>query len=207
MFPSGSRVYPITDVHLTGLSHSEQVARLIDGGATLIQLREKQLSPQEFFLQADEAVRFAHQRGARVIINDRVDVALAVKADGVHLGQDDMAASGARELLGQKALIGLSTHNLAQAVRAIAQPIDYIAIGPVFTTTSKTDPDPALGLEGIREVRQRVGEFPLIVIGGITLDNAPAVFDAGADSVALISALLADPSQITAKTVQFLGLT
>jgi thiamine-phosphate pyrophosphorylase len=207
MFPSGSRVYPITDVHLTGLSHSEQVARLIDGGATLIQLREKQLSPQEFFLQADEAVRFAHQRGARVIINDRVDVALAVKADGVHLGQDDMAASGARELLGQKALIGLSTHNLAQAVRAIAQPIDYIAIGPVFTTTSKTDPDPALGLEGIREVRRRVGEFPLIAIGGITLDNAPAVFDAGADSVALISALLADPSQITAKTVQFLGLT
>ena len=207
MFPSGSRVYPITDVHLTGLSHSEQVARLIDGGATLIQLREKQLSPQEFFLQADEAVRFAHQRGARVIINDRVDVALAVKADGVHLGQDDMAASGARELLGQKALIGLSTHNLAQAVRAIAQPIDYIAIGPVFTTTSKTDPDPALGLEGIREVRRRVGEFPLIAIGGITLDNAPAVFDAGADSVALISALLADPPQITAKTVQFLGLT
>ena len=207
MFPSGSRVYPITDVHLTGLSHSEQVARLIDGRATLIQLREKQLSPQEFFLQADEAVRFAHQRGARVIINDRVDVALAVKADGVHLGQDDMAASGARELLGQKALIGLSTHNLAQAVRAIAQPIDYIAIGPVFTTTSKTDPDPALGLEGIREVRRRVGEFPLIAIGGITLDNAPAVFDAGADSVALISALLADPSQITAKTVQFLGLT
>jgi len=207
MFPSGSRVYPITDVHLTGLSHSEQVARLIDGGATLIQLREKQLSPQEFFLQADEAVRFAHPRGARVIINDRVDVALAVKADGVHLGQDDMAASGARELLGQKALIGLSTHNLAQAVRAIAQPIDYIAIGPVFTTTSKTDPDPALGLEGIREVRRRVGEFPLIAIGGITLDNAPAVFDAGADSVALISALLADPSQITAKTVQFLGLT
>ena len=207
MFPSGARVYPITNVHLTGLSHSEQVARLIDGGATLIQLREKQLSPQEFFLQADEAVRFAHQRGARVIINDRVDVALAVKADGVHLGQDDMAASGARELLGQKALIGLSTHNLAQAVRAIAQPIDYIAIGPVFTTTSKTDPDPALGLEGIREVRRRVGEFPLIAIGGITLDNAPAVFDAGADSVALISALLADPSQITAKTVQFLGLT
>ena len=89
----------------------------------------------------------------------------------------------------------------------LAQPIDYIAIGPVFTTTSKTDPDPALGLEGIREVRRRVGEFPLIAIGGITLDNAPAVFDAGADSVALISALLAYPSQITAKTVQFLGLT
>lgn len=206
MFPSGARVYPITDVHLTGLSHSEQVARLIDGGATLIQLREKQLSPQEFFLQADEAVRFAHQHGARVIINDRVDVALAVKADGVHLGQDDMAASGARELLGHKALIGLSTHNLAQAVRAIAQPIDYIAIGPVFTTTSKTDPDPALGLEGIREVRRLVGEFPLIAIGGITRDNAPVVFDAGADSVALISALLADPSQITAKTLQFLAL-
>lgn len=206
MFPSGARVYPITDVHLTGLTHSEQVARLIDGGATLIQLREKQLSPQEFFLQAEEAVRFAHQHGARVIINDRVDVALAVKADGVHLGQDDMAASGARELLGQKALIGLSTHNLAQAVRAIAQPIDYIAIGPVFTTTSKTDPDPALGLEGIREVRRLLGEFPLIAIGGITLDNAPVVFDAGANSVALISALLADPSQITAKTLQFLAL-
>ncbi len=207
MFPSGSRVYPITDVHLTGLSHSEQVALLIDGGATLIQLREKQLSPQEFFLQADEAVRFAHQSGVRVIINDRVDVALAVKADGVHLGQDDMAASGARELLGDKAIIGLSTHNSEQAVRAIEQPIDYIAIGPIFTTTSKANPDRAVGLEGIREVRRLVGEFPLIAIGGITIDNALAVFDAGADSVALISALLADRSRITSKTHQFLGLS
>ena len=206
MFPSGSRVYPITDVRLTGLTHSEQVARLIDGGATLIQLREKELSPQEFFLQADEAVRFAHQRGVDVIINDRVDVALAVKADGVHLGQDDMAASSARELLGPRAIIGLSTHNLEQAARAIEQPIDYIAIGPIFTTTSKTNPDPAVGLEGIHHVRRLVSEFPLIAIGGVTLDNALAVFSAGADSVALISALLADPSQITPKTLQFLSL-
>ena len=206
MFPSGSPVYPITDVHLTGLSHSEQVARLIDGGATLIQLREKRLSPQEFFLQADEAVRFAHHRGVRVIINDRVDVALAVRADGVHLGQDDMAASGARELLGPQAIIGLSTHNMEQAVRALGQPIDYIAIGPIFTTTSKTDPNPAVGLEGIREVRRLVGGTPLIAIGGITEGNALAVFDAGADVIALISALLADPPEITAKTRHFLGL-
>jgi thiamine-phosphate pyrophosphorylase len=206
MFPSGSRVYPITDVHLTGLSHSEQVARLIDGGATLIQLREKQLSPQEFFLQADEAVRFAHQRGARVIINDRVDVALAVKADGVHLGQDDMAASGARELLGQKALIGLSTHNLAQAVRAIAQPIDYIAIGPSSQPPQKQIPTPLWVWKAFARSDGCVGEFPVVAIGGITRDNAPAVFDAGADCVALISALLADPSQITAKTLQFIGL-
>ena len=206
MFPSGYRVYPITDLHLTGLSHSEQVARLIDGGAALIQLREKQLSPQEFFMQAEEAVRFAHQRGVRVIINDRVDVALAVKADGVQLGQDDMSVSGARELLGPQAIIGLSTHNREQAVRALAQPIDYLAIGPVFKTTSKTDPEQAVGLKGIREIRRLAGEFPVIAIGGITRDNAPAVFDAGADSVALISALLADPSQISAKTLQFIGL-
>jgi thiamine-phosphate pyrophosphorylase len=117
-----------------------------------------------------------------------------------------MAASSARELLGPQAIIGLSTHNLEQAARAIEQPIDYIAIGPIFTTTSKTDPDPDVGLEGIRVVRRRVSEFPLIAIGGVTLDNALAVFSAGADSVALISALLADPSQITPKTLQFLRL-
>src|SRR5918994_2287303 len=110
MFPA-VKVYPITDVRLTGLSHAEQVTRLIQGGATLIQLREKYLSPREFFHQAQAALEVARAHHVRIIINDRVDIAVAVHADGVHLGQHDMPPQAAREMLSDDALIGFSTHN------------------------------------------------------------------------------------------------
>src|SRR5687767_5444622 len=126
MFPA-VKVYPITDVRLTGLSHAEQVTRLIQGGATLIQLREKSLSPREFFHQAQAAIEIARAKDIRIIINDRVDIALALQADGVHLGQDDMPPHAARKLLGDEALIGFSTHNPAQAISASMFPIDYLA--------------------------------------------------------------------------------
>jgi len=191
------RIYPLTDVQLSGISHAEQVKLLSLGGATLIQLREKRMPAREFYEQAKEAVEVAARRGVQLIINDRVDVALAVGAHGVHLGQDDMPPEAARGLLGSDALIGYSTHNIEQAVAATKLPIDYLAIGPIFATTTKSDTAPVLGLEGLRTVRRAVGAFPLVAIGGITSANAADVIAAGADSVALISALLSNSSRIS----------
>jgi len=194
------RVYALTDVQLAGLSHAQQVELLGLGGASLIQLREKRLPALEFYEQAKAAVNVAERSGVRLIINDRVDVAVAVGAGGVHLGQDDLPAEAARKLLGATAIVGYSTHNVDQALEAVKLPIDYLAIGPIFPTTSKTDTFPVLGLDGLRAVRAAIGEFPVVAIGGITHANARAAIQAGADSVAVISALLADPKRITEMT-------
>jgi len=185
------RVYPITDTEISGLSHADQLANLSDGGATFVQLREKKLSPAQFFREAMLALQLARQRGVRVIINDRVDIALALRADGVHLGQDDLPPEAARRLLGNEFTIGFSTHNLEQARQAMKLPIDYLAIGPVFPTNTKSNSEPTVGLAGVSAVRKAVGDFPIVAIGGITLSAAADVIDAGASSVALISALLA----------------
>src|SRR6185369_16705549 len=187
------RVYPLTDVQSSGRSHAEQVRLLSLGGATLIQLREKRMPALEFYEQAEAA----QQPGVQLIINDRVDIALAIGAAGVHLGQDDMPPEAARKLLGPRAIIGYSTHNVDQAISSIKLPIDYVAIGPIFSTT-KSDTAPVVGLEGLRAVRRAIGEFPLIAIGGITHANAREVIDAGADSVAVISALLSAANLTTA---------
>ena len=191
------RVYPLTDVQLSGLSHAEQVRLLSEGGATLIQLREKQMAALEFYEQARAALAVAVRNGAQLIINDRVDVALAVGVHGVHLGQDDMPPEAARRLLGPEMIIGYSTHTVEQALAALELPVDYIATGPIFQTSTKTDTSPVLGLDGLHAVRQAVGKFPLVAIGGITQANASEVIEAGADSVAVISAVLSDPHQIS----------
>jgi thiamine-phosphate pyrophosphorylase len=196
------RVYALTDVRLSGLSHAEQVDLLSAGGATLVQLREKEMPAREFYEQAKAAVDVASRRGVQLIVNDRVDVALAVGARGVHLGQDDMPPEAARNLLGSSAVIGYSTHNIEQAMAATKLPIDYLAIGPIFATTSKSDTAPVLGLEGLRTVRRAIGAFPLVAIGGISHANAREVIEAGADSVAVISALLSDPTLIIEATHQ-----
>lgn len=194
------RVYALTDVRVSGLSHAEQVELLSAGGATLIQLREKEMPAREFYEQAKAAVEVATHRGVQLIINDRIDVALAVGAHGVHLGQDDMPPEAARSLLGPNAVIGYSTHNIEQAIAATKLPINYLAIGPIFATTSKSDTAPVLGLEGLRTVRRAIGAFPLVAIGGISQANASEVIEAGADSVAVISALLSAPTRITEAT-------
>ena len=186
------RVYPLTDVQLSGLSHADQVRLLGSGGATLVQLREKHMPALQFY----EHARAAVATGVQLIINDRVDIALAVGAHGVHLGQDDMPPEAARRLLGDKAIIGYSTHSVEQAEKALTLPIDYIAIGPIFATSTKTNPSPTLGLEGLRAVRAAVGNAQLVAIGGISHSNAREVIEAGADSVAVISALLSDPAEI-----------
>jgi thiamine-phosphate pyrophosphorylase len=192
------RIYPITDRSLSGLSHAEQVEQLIAGGAELIQLREKSLSPREFYEDAKRAVEIAHQAGRKIIINDRVDIALAVGADGVHLGQDDLPPEYARGLLGENAIIGFSTHSVSQAIDAILLPVDYIAIGPVFDTATKENPDETVGPEGIKAVRQSIGDFPLVAIGGIKVKDIAKVFSAGANSAAIISDLFRGPASISA---------
>ncbi len=201
------KVYPITDTQLSGLSHAEQVARLIEGGATLIQLRDKHAAPREFYREAAAALRVARDHHARLIINDRVDIALALKADGVHLGQTDISVEAARRLLGTEAIIGFSTHNIEQAKLATALPVDYLAFGPVFQTSTKKNPDPVAGLIKLREVRTIKGSLPLAAIGGITLANALEVLKAGADALALISELVADPTKIAENISKILALT
>jgi thiamine-phosphate pyrophosphorylase len=202
------RLYPITDRRLSGLSHAEQVERLCEGGARLIQLREKLLSPREFYREAEAALGAARRWGARLLINDRADVALALGADGVHLGQDDLPPEAARALLGEGAIIGFSTHSVGQAEEAARMPVNYVAIGPIFQTSSKENPDPVVGLEGLRRVRERLGEtLPLVAIGGVTRERARAVIEAGAGSVAVIGALLTgrEPAEITRLTREFLA--
>lgn len=192
-------------MRFSGLSHAEQVRRLSAGGATFVQLREKQKDAREFYREAEEALRVARERNVLLIINDRVDIALALKADGVHLGQDDLPPAAARRLLGEQAIIGFSTHNVGQAIEAARSPVDYIAIGPIFETKSKENPDPVVGLEGLRRVREATGQIPLIAIGGIREENIAEVLKAGADSVAVINLLLADSSQIEARTRELLS--
>lgn len=181
-------LYPITDARLSGLSHAGQVERLASAGATFIQLRDKGARASDFYEAALEAVAVARRLGARVIINDRLDVALAVKADGVHLGQDDLPPEAARRVAGPDFIIGYSTHSLEQALVADSAPVDYVAVGPVFGTSTKENPDPVIGPGLVRAVRDKISK-PLVAIGGITLDSARRVLEAGADSLAVISDL------------------
>jgi thiamine-phosphate pyrophosphorylase len=199
------KLYAITDVQLSGLPHAEQVARMATGGARLIQLRDKHSTPRAFHRDAAEALKVAHDLGAKIIINDRVDIALALAADGIHLGQEDMPPSAARRLLGPTAIIGLSTHNVQQALEALNEPVDYIALGPIFSTRSKEKPDPVVGLEGLQKVRAQISDKPLVAIGGIGPTNFRNVLQSGADSVAMIGALLENHSEISERVKRLIS--
>jgi thiamine-phosphate pyrophosphorylase len=199
------KIYPITDESLTKLSHLQQVKELIKGGATFIQLREKYASPRDFYESAKKVLNYTRNSEIKIIINDRVDIALALYADGVHLGQDDLPPERARIILGENAIIGFSTHNTEQAIAASKLPLDYIAIGPIYETKSKENPDPIVGTEGLRIVRQALNDFPLVAIGGINAAAAQTVWQNGADSIALISSLLMPSDTISENTKFFLG--
>lgn len=186
------------------MSHAEQVMKLIEGGASFIQLREKTLSALQFYEEAKEALAVARQHGAKIIINDRVDLALVLGADGVHLGQDDLPPEDARRILGPQAIIGFSTHSLEQAKDALKQPIDYLAIGPIFATETKTDTAPVVGLHGLSEVKAIAEKTPVVAIGGITEARISKVLDAGADTVAVISAILQNTAAIMSTTQRLL---
>jgi len=201
------KVYPITDTTISGLSHCEQVKRLIAGGAALIQLRDKRASARVFYSDAQAAIEIARAADVKLIINDRVDIALALRADGVHLGQEDMPVDAARRVLGDQAVIGFSTHNLEQIREALRLPIDYLAFGPIFPTTSKRNPDPVAGLDQLRRAREMVLPMPLVAIGGINRANALDVLNAGASAVAVISAVLANPGRIARDFEQIVSST
>jgi thiamine-phosphate pyrophosphorylase len=187
------RLYAIIDpMHTNDRSSMAVTAELLAAGVRLIQIRDKKASSGELYSNAQQLEECVHKAGGIFIINDRADVARAMDADGVHVGQDDLPVESARSLLGPGKLIGYSTHVLDQVREAELTSADYIAFGPIFATTSKENPDAVVGLEGLREARKATRK-PLVAIGGITLENARAVIEAGADSVAVIRALVGVP--------------
>jgi thiamine-phosphate pyrophosphorylase len=188
-----TRLHAIVDTELAvraGWTPIDLARAFLDGGVTLIQLRAKQLSSAAFLDLADAAVRLAHSYRANVIINDRADIALLSAAAGVHVGQDDLPPSAARRLLGKEAVVGLSTHTISQIERAVLEPVSYVAVGPVFGSRSKDTGYTAVGLELVGTAAHVAGKLPVVAIGGITLENARSVIDAGATAVAVIGDLL-----------------
>jgi len=194
MFRFDCPLYPIVDT--LGDPQLDPVAiaaGLIGAGVPLLQLRWKQPGMRQFVEVARVLRALTVRAGVRFIVNDRVDVARLVAADGVHLGQDDLPVAAARELLGPSAIIGLSTHNLSQAVAAERSgAADYIGFGPMYATTSKEHPDPIQGVEGLQAARRQVG-LPIAAIGGITTSRVPEVLRAGADAVAMIGEIVRAP--------------
>jgi thiamine-phosphate pyrophosphorylase len=161
---------------------------MLDTGAGILQIRHKGHWSRVIFEQAVRVARQCEQAGALVIVNDRADIALLLNT-GLHVGQDDLPPRDARRLIGPASVLGYSTHNAEQLAAAVQEPVSYLAIGPLFATQSKINPDPVVGLERLREWR-RLTTKPLVAIGGITRENASAVLEAGADAVAVISDLL-----------------
>ena len=191
-------LYLVTDRALSlGRSTVEVVRAAIRGGVSCVQLREKGCSTREFMDEARLLKALLAGTGVPLFINDRLDVALAVGADGVHLGQNDLAIADARRLVGNRMIIGISAESVADAIRAEAEGADYIGASPVFTTPTKTDTAPPLGLDGLRAIRRAV-QLPLVAIGGINADNAAAVLRAGADGLAVVSAIVSAPCPRTA---------
>lgn len=191
-------LYLVTDRTLSlGRSTVEVVRAAIRGGVSCVQLREKGCSTREFMDEARLLKALLAGTGVPLFINDRLDVALAVGADGVHLGQNDLAIADARRLVGNRMIIGISAESVADAVRAEAEGADYIGASPVFTTPTKTDTAPPLGLDGLRAIRRAV-QLPLVAIGGINADNAAQVLRAGADGLAVVSAIVSAPCPRTA---------
>jgi thiamine-phosphate pyrophosphorylase len=194
-------LYLVTDRGLArGRSTLEIVKAAVQGGVTCVQLREKKCSTLEFIEQARTVKDFLKARGVPLVINDRVDVALAVEADGVHLGQTDMPLAIAKKILGGSMFIGISAESLEDALEAEKGGADYLGVSPIYGTPTKTDTAAALGLEGLREIKKAVN-IPLVGIGGLNPGNAPEVIRNGADGVAVVSAIVAadDPGQAAAE--------
>jgi thiamine-phosphate pyrophosphorylase len=183
------RLYVILDAALLTVPETECAQALADAGVRLLQYRNKAASSRELFDCSKKLASALLPQGVTFIVNDRAEVALLAGAGGVHVGQEDLGAEAVRAVIGAQKIVGVSTHNLAQFKLAAASSADYIAVGPVFSTNTKANPDPVIGTEFIRRVR-RLTEKPIVAIGGVTLDRAGDVIEAGADSVAVISDIL-----------------
>jgi len=185
------RLCVITDPELgRGLSHVDIARMALEGGASMIQLRDKSAGLRQLLPQVREIAGLCRERGVHFIVNDRLDLALAADADGVHLGQDDLPPMVARSALGPGKTLGVSTHSLEQAIRAAEEGADYLGIGPIFPTATKATGYAAVGCDMIRRILVRI-DLPLVAIGGITLSNVAEVIQAGAAGVAVVSAIIA----------------
>jgi thiamine-phosphate pyrophosphorylase len=194
--PALPKLYPIVDAGY--FSSSAELYKfagdLIAGGATLLQYRNKSGNARVMLEHAQELKRIAGS-SVRLIMNDRADLCVAASFSGCHVGQDDLSPEAVRKVIGEDLLLGLSTHNPEQAKEADYSLADYIAVGPVFQTASKANPDPAIGLAGVGRARELTNK-PLVAIGGVTRGNCREVIDAGADSVAVIADLIREPKKV-----------
>lgn len=198
-------LYAIVDtLDRAELSFLDLAEKLCAGGVKLLQLRVKSLPAREFLALATQIRVICHHYQCLLIINDRADIALAIAADGVHVGQEDLPLAAARKVLGPRKIIGVSTHNPLQAREAERGGADYIGFGPLFGTTTKATGYSARGLEQLREIRSLV-QLPIVAIGGITTERAPAALAAGAHAVAMISDLVLAPDVVT-KVQETLGV-
>jgi len=188
LFRADRRLYLITDTVISGLQHIHIAHLAITAGIKTIQLREKIQTRREIYKEALLLRSLTRKHGATFFINDYVDIALLVDADGVHLGQEDMPIKEARRILGENKIIGISTHTLKQAIKAQSEGADYIGFGPIFHTTTKDAGRPK-GIKALIEVKKHI-KIPVVAIGGITLENAHEVLKAGADAIAVVSGIL-----------------
>ncbi len=192
MFPA---LYAIIDPAFAPEPSVDFALKLADAGVELIQLRSKRATARKLRDEASELVAHLSPRGVRIIVNDRPDIAAMVGAGGVHVGQEDLPVEETRRICGPSLWVGISTHNIEQFREATLTSADYIAVGPIFPTAAKDNPDPVVGIDFVRAVR-RLTPKPIVAIGGITVATAAAVFRAGADSVAVIRDLLSAPDPV-----------
>jgi thiamine-phosphate pyrophosphorylase len=191
-------LYLVTDRQLCGARSLEDIVlQALQGGAAYVQLREKNISTRIFVEEALKIKTLTEQFGTPLIINDRLDVALAVKADGIHIGQDDMPYETARKLMGPRAIIGLSVETWDDVVTAQELDINYLGVSPVFETPTKTDTKGSWGLEGLARIKE-YSRHPLVAIGGLNAANSEDAVMAGADCIAVVSAICAAPDPLQA---------
>jgi len=188
------RLYVILDSALLTIPAPDCAQELADAGVRLLQYRNKLASARELLNSSRELASFLIPRGVSFVVNDRPDVAVLAGASGVHVGQDDLEVEQARGLVGKEKWVGVSTHTVEQFRKAAETSADYIAVGPVFSTSSKANPDPVIGTAFLRQVRP-LTDKPIVAIGGVTLENAASVIEAGADCVAVISDVLRAPDR------------
>ncbi len=202
------KFYPILDPEIAarhGIDPVIAAEQILEGGATILQFRHKGFFSREVFAQLERVAELCRDAGVLFVVNDRADLA-ALTGAALHLGQDDLTPTAARKIVGAKTLIGFSTHNEAQLRAAAAEPASYLALGPIFGTASKQNPDPIVGIDELRRLRP-LTDRPLVAIGGITRANAQSVFTAGADSVAIIGDLFAEHGNVRARTEEWVSLT
>jgi thiamine-phosphate pyrophosphorylase len=201
------RFYPILDPEVAarhGVDPVKAAEQILEGGAKILQFRHKGFFSREVFAQLERVAELCSDAGVLFVVNDRADLA-AITGAALHLGQDDLTPSAARKVVGTETLVGFSTHNERQLRAATTEPANYLALGPIFGTSSKNNPDPIVGIDELRRLRP-LTDRPLVAIGGITRTNAQAVLAAGVDSVAIIGDLFVD-GNVRARTEEWVSLT